>query len=58
MAICTAQGGHLMWILKCDSDFYLVAMRPRETEYTRYESITFEKDWGAFIEGELFEEQQ
>jgi len=29
---------------------------PGETKFTRYKSITFKKDWGEFIEGELFEE--
>jgi len=46
------------WKLDCSPEFSLAAMRPGETEYTRYSSITFEKDWGAFIDGELFEEQQ
>ena len=46
------------WKLDCSPEFSLTAMRPRETEYTRYSSITFEKDWGAFISGEIFEEQQ
>ena len=46
------------WKLDCSSNFNLAAMRPGETEYTRYSSITFEKDWGAFISGEIFEEQQ
>ena len=30
---------------------------PGETEFTRYKSITFEPDWGAFISGELLEEE-
>ena len=39
-------------------DSYFLVKLPGETEFTRYKSITFGENWGGFIEGELFEEQQ
>jgi hypothetical protein len=31
-------------------------MHPTQNEYKKYKSITFEENWGAFIEGELYDD--
>ena len=36
---------------------YFHILFPGEKEYRKYKSITFGKNWGQFIEGELFEEK-
>jgi hypothetical protein len=32
---------------------FLWVMLPGETEFTRYKSITFKENWGAFIQGDI-----
>jgi hypothetical protein len=45
------------WVLaSARDDVFLIVKLPGETEFTRYKSLTFGKEWGAFIEGELWEE--
>ena len=46
-----------VWRLQVPSYSTFLAKLPGETEFTRYKSITFGENWGGFIEGELFEEE-
>lgn len=43
------------WVLT-DTFEYISVQLPGETEFKKYRSITFKKDWGEFIEGELLDD--
>jgi hypothetical protein len=43
-------------LVSANSDVFLLVKLPGETEFTKYKSLTFGKEWGAVIEEELWEE--